>query len=298
MGYLNNSTIVLAAILTKTGREILSSGGDFEVTKFALGDDEIDYVLWDTSHTSGTDYYGAAIDNLPALEPFNDPSEIMKYKLVTRTWPGTEAMAKLTDQAAAGGTASGLTGLKWYTGTDGTRTGVEPLRPETDVNGDIYTGKWPAGKLGHIHGSTGFNVGHLANFDHGNIDYPVFAGEAGGETFTVTLLDSSVACLAPESIGTSNPRILAEGTPTAGMTGTDFLWMPFIDNVQHLSQTFAGCVKAGNKFVIANDGTERELKLYSKKVAATATSSIIISGDLSGAVIEFPVTITYVDGSP
>ena len=55
MGYLNNSTRVLDAILTKKGREILSSGGNFEVSKFALGDDEIDYQLWDTTHTKGTD---------------------------------------------------------------------------------------------------------------------------------------------------------------------------------------------------------------------------------------------------
>jgi len=90
MGYLNNTTRVLDAILTKKGREILSSGGSgglgsFEVTKFALGDDEIDYGLWDTTHTQGSTYYGAVLDNLPALEPFNDPSEIMKYKLVTRS---------------------------------------------------------------------------------------------------------------------------------------------------------------------------------------------------------------------
>ena len=52
MGYLNNTSRVLDAILTKKGREILSSGGDFAVTKFALGDDEIDYSLWDTTHTN------------------------------------------------------------------------------------------------------------------------------------------------------------------------------------------------------------------------------------------------------
>ena len=97
MGYLDNSSRTLDAILTKKGREILSSGGDFTVTKFALGDDEIDYALWDTKHTSGTDYYGAVIDNLPALEPFNDPSEIMKYKLVTRS-EGCRAMVELLAQ--------------------------------------------------------------------------------------------------------------------------------------------------------------------------------------------------------
>ena len=96
MGYLDNSSRTLDAILTKKGREILSSGGDFNVTKFALGDDEVDYALWDTTHTQGTDFYGAVIDNLPALEPFNDPSEIMKYKLVTRSY-GCEAMAKIRD---------------------------------------------------------------------------------------------------------------------------------------------------------------------------------------------------------
>ena len=58
MGYLDNSSRILDAILTKKGREILSSGGDFNVTKFGLGDDEVDYALWDTTHTNGTDYYG------------------------------------------------------------------------------------------------------------------------------------------------------------------------------------------------------------------------------------------------
>ena len=189
MGYLNNSSRVLDAILTKKGREILSSGGDFNVTKFALGDDEIDYALWDTSHTSGTDYYGAAIDNLPALEPFNDPSEIMKYKLVTRTWPGTEAMAKLKD---ASSTASNLLLFKWYTTADeSSRTSVSPVRPETVPDGQggerAYQGAWPASSIGGTAlGDFGFDVEHVPNMDFGNIDYPIFAGD-NPETFTVTL---------------------------------------------------------------------------------------------------------------
>ena len=61
MGYLNNTTRILDAILTKKGREILSAGGEFDITKFALGDDEIDYALWDTAHPSGSDYYGNVI---------------------------------------------------------------------------------------------------------------------------------------------------------------------------------------------------------------------------------------------
>ena len=83
MGYLNNSTRTLDAILTKKGREILSTGGNFTVTQFALGDDEIDYGLWDTTHTQGTDFYGEAIDNLPMIEANPDETQIMRYKLVT-----------------------------------------------------------------------------------------------------------------------------------------------------------------------------------------------------------------------
>ena len=43
MGYLDNTSITVDAILTKKGREILAKGADdFKITQFALADDEID----------------------------------------------------------------------------------------------------------------------------------------------------------------------------------------------------------------------------------------------------------------
>jgi len=84
MGFLNNTTITIDAILTKRGRELLARGrNEFTVTKFALADDEIDYRLWDTSHPNGTNYYGAVIENMPLLEPVPDETQVLKYKLVT-----------------------------------------------------------------------------------------------------------------------------------------------------------------------------------------------------------------------
>lgn len=84
MGYLNNSTITIDAILTKKGRELLAkNNGSFKITQFALADDEIDYTLYNTSHPSGSAYYGEAIQNLPLLEAFADENQVMKYKLVT-----------------------------------------------------------------------------------------------------------------------------------------------------------------------------------------------------------------------
>ena len=86
MGYLNNTIITVDAILTKKGRESLAQGnGSFNITKFALSDDEIDYTLYNPTHPSGSAYYGEAIENMPLLEAFPDETQIMKYKLTTAT---------------------------------------------------------------------------------------------------------------------------------------------------------------------------------------------------------------------
>ena len=62
MGYLNNQVITVDAILTNKGRELLAKGnGDFNITQFALSDDEIDYTLYNPTHPSGSAYYGEAI---------------------------------------------------------------------------------------------------------------------------------------------------------------------------------------------------------------------------------------------
>src|SRR6056300_109827 len=84
MGYLDNSVVTVDAILTKKGRELMARGdGSFRVTQFALSDDEIDYTLYNTTHPSGSNYYGEAIEGMPLLEAFPDETQIMKYKLVT-----------------------------------------------------------------------------------------------------------------------------------------------------------------------------------------------------------------------
>jgi len=84
MGYLNNSVVTVDAILTTKGRELLAKNdGSFQITQFALADDEIDYTLYNPTHPSGSAYYGQAIENMPLLEAFPDETQIMKYKLVT-----------------------------------------------------------------------------------------------------------------------------------------------------------------------------------------------------------------------
>jgi len=84
MGYLNNQSVTIDAILTKKGRETLAKNdGSFRITQFSLADDEIDYTLYNPTHPSGSSFYGEAIDNMPLLEAFPNESQIMKYQLTT-----------------------------------------------------------------------------------------------------------------------------------------------------------------------------------------------------------------------
>jgi len=84
MGYLNNQIVTVDAILTTKGRELLARGdGSFNISQFALADDEIDYTLYNPTNPSGSAYYGEAIENMPLLEAFPDSLQMMKYKLVT-----------------------------------------------------------------------------------------------------------------------------------------------------------------------------------------------------------------------
>jgi hypothetical protein len=84
MGYLNNTVVTVDAILTDVGRQLLAQqNGQFQITQFALADDEIDYSLYNPTNPSGSAYYGQALENMPLLEAFPQATQTMKYKLVT-----------------------------------------------------------------------------------------------------------------------------------------------------------------------------------------------------------------------
>ncbi len=85
MGFLDNSgDIILDAVLTDHGRKVLAKGdGSFQITKFAVGDEEIDYSLYNLNHASGSAYYDLEILQTPVLEAFTNNGSSMKTKLVS-----------------------------------------------------------------------------------------------------------------------------------------------------------------------------------------------------------------------
>ena len=115
MAFLDNSgDIILDAVLTDTGRKLLARGdGSFRVTKFALGDDEINYELFDADHVSGSAFFDLDILQSPVLEAFTNNTSSMKSKLLTLSNNNLRYLPeiRLNDNSADGQIGSGSTGV-------------------------------------------------------------------------------------------------------------------------------------------------------------------------------------------
>ena len=87
MAFLNNGgDIIVDAVLTDVGRQKLAQGGgNFQVTKFALGDAEIDYRLYNANNPSGSAYYDLSILQTPIFEPTTYAASDLTSKLITLT---------------------------------------------------------------------------------------------------------------------------------------------------------------------------------------------------------------------
>lgn len=109
MGFLNNSgDIIIDATLTDVGRQRLAKGdGTFTIRKFAVGDDEINYELYNTS--AGTIYADLNILQTPIMEAVTNNIATMKHKLITfdRTDLLYLTTLKLNQNSRAHGNAPG-----------------------------------------------------------------------------------------------------------------------------------------------------------------------------------------------
>ena len=139
MGFLDNTSITVDAILTKTGRERLSQG-TFQITKFSLSDEEIDYTLYDTTHPNGTDSYGAVIENMNLLEAHPNRVQFTSH---------------LVNQALAGAKITGVDDSY-------TRDALEtiPLNPSTDIVDENYI--FSIGNLGVVRFQSAVNNKSIA----------------------------------------------------------------------------------------------------------------------------------------
>ena len=85
MAFLDNEgSVTIDAVLTVAGRKRLAAGdGTFNISAFALGDDEINYTLYNSDHSQGSAYYDLNILKTPVMEAFSNTGASLKHKLLT-----------------------------------------------------------------------------------------------------------------------------------------------------------------------------------------------------------------------
>tara|TARA_Y100000310_G_C20620804_1_gene783178 strand:- start:374 stop:1039 length:666 start_codon:yes stop_codon:yes gene_type:complete len=219
MGFINNTSYILNAVLTKKGREYLAKNdARFNITKFALADDEVDYTLWDTAHPLGTNYYGAVLESMPLVEPVVDPEVVMKYKLITAP-VGSKALPVIKN--------------------------VTPLSVEL-----LYTIDADGNALPENQDMSGIETGGLQN---------VYLDE----NYKFLILNSNIA----------------------DITAID----------DEISSSDGSYVETGR---ITKQVISREVKVTAKPIGPNPgelKTSLIITGQNSGAIFVVPITVTYDD---
>ena len=92
MGYLDNSTITVDAILTKQGRLKIANGQPLNISYFTVTDTGVDYTTWNPDHPSGSAYYGEAIENTPNIEALPNVAYFMQRNTLVTLDKNTTAM--------------------------------------------------------------------------------------------------------------------------------------------------------------------------------------------------------------
>ena len=228
MGFINNTSYILNAVLTKKGKQYLAkSDGKFNITKFALADDEIDYTLWDTAHPKGTDYFGAVLESTPMLEPCVDPEVVMKYKLITLP-AGTKALPYITNLSPLNGTNSSLESSYNPTLLPEWSYAISPIIPMTNGADGAFS----------------------------------------AEDYSFLVLNKNVVDIATGQGDEVNYNVGAVYNEESGRT---------------------------SKKVVSRVAT---IKSAAGAVGTSRETSIIITGQMSGAIYVLPVKVNYVDNTP
>tara|TARA_R110000796_G_scaffold49409_2_gene117925 strand:+ start:479 stop:1456 length:978 start_codon:yes stop_codon:yes gene_type:complete len=242
MGFLDNSgDIILDAVLTDLGRKRLAEGnGRFNISKFALGDDEIDYGLYDKNNASGSSYYDINILQTPVLESFTNNMSSMKSRLLSYSRNDLLYLPVILAN-------TNTDAQPFYTGLSSYLVPVDQttITALTDTNNalapGIFNGFRPAQGLNHIQADQGLDTidlsyeTSLADEDDTLVETQYFvqidnrlgqlrSATAGGTTALGAASPATAASFAPSSIDDDNIATyifsMADDTGVVGQLGT------------------------------------------------------------------------------
>ena len=232
MAFQNNSgDIILDVVLTDEGRRRLALGGtNFEIVKFALGDDEINYELFDTSAT--TALQDLSILQTPILEAFTNNTSMMKSKLLNLPFnnllylPILKLNTISQPLTAQGNFVVCVDSTTWSDNSDGSNTkGIGFGTGNTPLDGFIY-GQDTNGDGAFIIVDSGLDTDNLSDIDDTLI-----------ETKFIIEMDNRLGSI-----------VSSDGitTPGAAKVDDDHIAMYVLDL---MDPSTTGATATGNKFV-------------------------------------------------
>jgi hypothetical protein len=274
MGFLNNTSVTVDAVLTKKGRELLARGQDeFRITKFALADDEIDYSLWDTAHPNGSNYYGAVIENMPLLEAFVDENQVMRYKLVSL--PKNTAKLPILEVPSPSLTFNGP-GLT-QTITPNTRNGSD------NESGYSFT----------LHDATIANLTPVVVAKKDMIPLNKRFGARGGRGYRGGNPPVPLRSFNPPEVGGRllAPRFAGRGARRISRLEDDFIIRKEIEDLQVNTGATTPVFVAEEERKRAITVTGKSMNIVSRSVTTQSSTNVTVVGLDSGATFNVAVTI-------
>ena len=244
MAFLDNAgDIILDAVLTDAGRQRLARG-NFKIVKFALGDEEINYELFNSSHPSGSAFYDLEVMQTPILEAFTNNTSLMKSKLISINRNNILYMPvlKVNDKELARN--------KFYPGFDGYYiTADEPTSKESQD--DVQVSKI---KSGIFHGPAKYSNGN--NTRYISVDQGIVAD---GNTDGLSVTDKLPAdMLETAYLVRMDHRLLRIHSPSGGddgIAGAELI-NQFVDD-DAVATYFLAMADGTNTVLPANDGLWR-----------------------------------------
>ncbi len=138
MGILDSTTtnVTIDTVLTLKGRELIARGdGSFRISKFALGDDEIDYtIIQKYGRTVGVEKIEK---NTPVFEALPNGSYAQKYKCVSVSNPNLLRMPLITLQGVGFDSTSNILSIGNVTTKTRTVTLEQTIREEVTIDPEL-----------------------------------------------------------------------------------------------------------------------------------------------------------------
>jgi len=256
MGFLDNSgDIILDAVLTDAGRFRMAKGdGSFKIKKFALGDDEINYGIYNKNHPSGSAYYGLQILQTPIFEAFTNNTATMNSRLMTIANPRLMYLPILKYNNVQADTADAP-------GLGGFLVGVDS---NTEKSKDAATAKG-------FGGATGFIRGYSKDGNYIRIDQGLDTTDRSSVNVLVsTLVENDYLIQIDNRLGnivSASPG----GTGQAGTSATP----SYIDD-DNIASYFFSAIR-GSQFVVDNGGTSNIINSLAQVLAGPRGTTVLFS---------------------